>query len=464
MSETPLRSATNVRGPVAVLGGGITGLTAAWQLHRAGVPVVVFEATARTGGVIGAERDQGWLHEGGPNSILEGSADVTALIEAVGLGARRVYAGSAAKQRFVVKGGRLVAMPASPVSFLKSGLFSWRAKLGILAEPFRRRRTLATEESVAAFVLRRLGPEFLDYAIDPFVAGVYAGDPRELSLAQAFPKLHALERDYGSLIRGAIKRRNPGTAPRGRILTFPNGLEELPAALAGSLGESVRRQCSVRELARTEAGWRVGWERDGVRADQDFAAVISALPPDALAGLPIRGVEAASGLAVLRDIAQPPVVSLFTGFRREDVAHPLDGFGFLVPRVENRRILGCLFSSTLFPGRAPAGHVALTTFVGGTRQPELALMDNSTLLEIVLPELRALLGVRGEPVLARWRRWSRAIPQYNVGYQRFKDACSAAEASAPGLFIGGNVRDGISLSACVESGRRLAAAVSAYLP
>lgn len=448
---------------MAVLGGGITGLTAAWQLHRAGFPVVVFEAAARAGGVIGAERDQGWLHEGGPNSILEGSVEVTALIEAAGLGARRVYAAAAAKKRFVVKGGRLVPMPDSPLSFLQTRLFSWRAKLGVLAEPFRRRRNQPTEESVAAFVRRRLGPEFLDYAIDPFVAGVYAGDPRELSLPQAFPKLHALERDYGSLLRGAIKRRNPGAAPRGRILTFPNGLEELPAALAASLAESVRLQSPVRELVRTEAGWRVGWERDGVRADQDFAAVISALPPDALAGLPIRGVEAASGLGVLRDIVQPPVVSVFTGFRREDVAHPLDGFGFLVPRVENRRILGCLFSSTLFSGRAPAGHVALTTFVGGTRLPELALMDNSSLLEIVLPELHELLGIRGRPVFTHLRRWSRAIPQYNLGYQRFKDACAAAESSAPGLFIGGNVRDGISLSACVESGRRLAAAVSAFL-
>jgi oxygen-dependent protoporphyrinogen oxidase len=163
----------------------------------------------------------------------------------------------------------------------------------------------------------------------------------------------------------------------------------------------------------------------------------------------------------MREIEQPPVASIFTGYRREDVAHPLDGFGLLAPSVERRRILGTLFSSTLFPGRAPAGHVAMTTFVGGARGPELAGLGDRELLDLVQAELEDLLGVRGAPAFVNIKRWPRAIPQYNLGFERFTVACAAVEAAAPGLFIGGNCRDGISLSYCMASGRRLAGAVLA---
>jgi len=184
--------------------------------------------------------------------------------------------------------------------------------------------------------------------------------------------------------------------------------------------------------------------------------VICALPADAVARLRFAGVPEAPRLAALAEIEQPPLVSVFTGFRREDISHPLDGFGLLAPQVENRRILGTLFSSTLFPGRAPANHAALTTLVGGRRQPELAQLDDGALLRLVQEELNPLLGLRGAPVFTRLRRWPRAIPQHELGYDRFLEACAAVEASAPGLFIGGNFRHGISLSNCIESGRRLA--------
>ena len=445
---------TSPRLPVAVIGGGLTGLTAAWQLHRAGVPVVVFEAAALPGGVIASTRDGAWLWESGPNTLLEGTADVAAFVDAVGLGGRRCYAADSANNRYVVRDAQLVAMPTSPLAFVRTRLFSWRAKLGLVGELWRARAPADAEESVADFVERRLGREFLDYAINPFVGGVYAGDPRRLSVRHGFPKLHALEQEHGSLLRGAFRRRNTSGGPKGRIFSFPEGLAELPRALATSLGGAVRYATRVQAIRRTAAGWTV--ESGGPAGAESFSAVLCALPADALAQLRFEGVPGAERLAELQAIEQPPVVSVFTGYRREDVAHPLDGFGLLMPEVERRRILGVLFSSTLFPGRAPEGHVALSTFVGGVRSPELARLDDAGLRQLVREELGALLGVRGEPVYCHVQRWPRAIPQYTLGYERFKAIFTGLEAAAPGLHFGGNARDGISLANCIESGRRLA--------
>jgi oxygen-dependent protoporphyrinogen oxidase len=445
---------------IAVLGAGLTGLTAAWHLQRAGLDPVVFDRAARAGGAIGAVRREGWLHELGPNSLLEGSAEVATFIDALGLGPRRLYAGPEAKQRYIVRDGRLVAMPASPWAFATTTLFSWRAKLALLGEPWRRRSPADAEESVAEFVVRRLGREFLDYAINPFVGGVYAGDPVRLSVRHAFPKLHALEQEHGSLIRGALARRNTSGGPKGRIFSFPDGLEELPLTLARALGGALRLNHRVLSVGRTADGWRIEGEAAGVRSAETFAAVVCALPAGALAGLTFENVPGGERLALLREIEHPPVASVFTGYRRDQVAHALDGFGVLVPQVEHRRMLGTLFSSTLFPGRAPAGHVGLTTFVGGMRDPQLTQLDDPALLRVVQGELEHFFGAKGPPVYTHVQRWPRAIPQYTLGYQRFKDAVDAVQAAAPGLLIGGNARDGISLANCIESGRRLADAVA----
>ena len=449
--------------PVAILGAGLSGLSAAWYLQRAGHPIVVFEKVLQPGGAIGGVRHEGWFHEGGPNSLFESSPEITSFVDDLGLRPRCLYAPKAAKKRYIVRKGRPIALPNSPLAFVGNGLLSWRAKLNILGEPFRPPSAADAEETVEQFVSRRLGSEFLDYVVNPFVAGVYAGDPRRLSVRHAFPKLHALEQENGSLIRGAIKRRNPSGAPRGGMLSFPDGLEEIPRAIAHTLGDAVRLGCEVLAISRVDDSWIIEYETGGVRCQETFSAVICTLPADVLGRIPFSGVPEAHELEQFRSLEHPPVVSVFTGYRREDVAHPLDGFGLLVPEVEHRQILGTLFSSTLFPGRAPDGHVALTTFVGGMRQPALPKLSDKEIVELVQVELRSLLGIRGDIVYLSLRRWSRAIPQYNLGFEKLISACQSVEAASPTLFIGGNCRDGISLANCIDGGRRLAARVGLAL-
>jgi oxygen-dependent protoporphyrinogen oxidase len=454
---------THSPGRVAILGGGLTGLVTAWQLRRQGVAVTVFEAGPAPGGVMASVRDGEWLAETGPNTLFENSPAISGFIDALGLGSRRLAAAPTAQRRYVVRGGRPVTVPDSPPRFVTTRLLSWRAKFQALGEPFRGRAPADADESIADFVVRRLGREFLDYIVNPFVAGVFAGDPAQLSVRHAFPKLQALEQKHGSLIRGSLARHKGAAAPRGSMISFPDGLAEVPRALAASLGSDLRLNHRVVTVRRTGPAWQVEYLSPQGIAEETFSAVVCALPPRALVGVAFAGVPSAAALGQLSLVALPPVASVFLGYRREDVAHPLDGFGVLTPEVEKRRILGTLFSSTLFPGRAPAGHVALTTFVGGTRQPELARLSDRELTDTVQEELERLLGVRGAPVKVRIQRWPQAITQYTVGFQRFKDACASAEAGAPGLFIGGTCRDGVSLSQCIAAGERLATAARAHV-
>jgi protoporphyrinogen/coproporphyrinogen III oxidase len=448
---------------IAVLGAGITGLTAAHRLTRLGHRVRVFETSDRVGGAIRTERVDGWLIEGGPNSLLTGDPAVPTLCAELALAAELVPANPAAKNRYLVRGGRLVAAPLSPAGFLTTPLFSFGAKLKLLAEVRLRPRVRTTDLALGEFVRAHFGQEVVDYALDPFVSGVYAGDPRKLSTRYAFPKLWELEQKHGSILRGQIaqakSRASRSDARPGGIVSFRNGLQVLPDALAAALPAGTLTFRARIEALIPGSPWHVVWSNGGPAQTEKFDTVIAALPAPALAQLRF-GTLAERPFASLDAIEHPPVSSLFLGFRREQVAHPLDGFGVLVPAIERRSVLGVLFSSSLFPGRAPDGHVALTVMIGGARQPELARLATGQLLAAVERDLRELLGVRGEPVFQRHTFWPRAIPQYNLGYEVPLEAMAAAERAHRGLLIGGQARDGISVPACIAAGERLAAQAS----
>jgi oxygen-dependent protoporphyrinogen oxidase len=449
---------------VAIIGGGITGLTAGHVLREGGVRVTVLDAGERPGGVIRTRREGGFLAEYGPNSILLTSPVIMEVIRGLGMEGRVLVPGDVAKNRFIVRGGRPIPLPLSPGQFLSTPLFSLSAKLGLLREPFVSRAPADAEETLAAFVRRRLGREFLDYAINPFVAGVYAGDPEQLSVRHSFPKLHALEQKHGSLIRGQVfgAKERKNRAEKGKneagMISFDSGLQALTDTLAERIGDGFRPRTTVASLRRAPGGW------EAVPAEGaplgGFDAVLYAGTAYGLARLPIDG---RNGLSILSEIRYPPVTSLTLGFRRGDVGHPLNGFGVLIPEVEPFAILGALFTSSLFPGRAPDGSVTVTCFLGGTRRPETAAGETGEVVETAMRDLAKLLDVTGEPVFVHRAWYERAIPQYNVGYGRYHDAMAAAEKDHPGLFIAGNFRDGISLGNSIVSGHDAGKRMLAWL-
>lgn len=453
-------TSSSVALPVAVIGGGITGLSAAYHLVQAGRNVRLFEAADRVGGVIQSTREGGWLIEAGPNSLQENSARLTALITELGLDPARCSALPGARNRYILRNGRPCPAPLSPPGLLRSKLFSAGAKARLLLEVFRRPRSRKADVSLAHFGRTHFGREFVDYALNPFVSGVYAGNAEKLSARYAFPSLWEGERTHGSILRaqiaGARAKRDCGEAAGpAPIVSFRDGLEMLPRSLGAHLPSgAIERGARVEGLIPGTT-WRVIWSREGTTQTEDFSSVVLALPSAALARLPV-GTLGERPLASLDGIDYPPVSALFLGYRREQVAHPLDGFGLLVPAVEGRSVLGVLFSSSLFPGRAPDGHVALTVMTGGALRPEIGRLSQDELLPKVQADLAAMLGVSGEPGFIRHHAWPRAIPQYNLGHERYLDAMERCEREHPGLYIGGQTRDGIALTACIAAGQRLA--------
>jgi len=452
---------------VAVLGGGVTGLTAAWRLSAAGHSVRLFEAGPRLGGSIRTECADGWLVEAGPNSIQEDPPEIGALIRELGLGDERIEASPQARNRYIALAGGLRALPspAAPLEFITTPMFSASAKWRISRESARGPLARVQDVSVGAFMRDHFGEEVVERVVQPFVSGIYAGDPERLSARYAFPRIWEAERTVGSLIRAgghaAKRRRAEGLPAAPALISFRKGMQALTDAVAARLPEGcVALGADVRILEPGSAArWRVRWAGARGEDSAEFDSVVAALPAPALARLGI-GATGAAPLAGLGAIEHPPVASVFVGYRRDQVSHPLDGFGALVPATQRRSILGVIFNSTLFGGRAPGGHVALTALAGGSLQPEVARLPPDELALRVCADLGALIGARGRPAFIRQTLWPRAIPQYNLGHGAHRDAMAACERAHPGLLIGGSARDGISVPSCILSGAALAKRVS----
>ncbi|QBG48252.1 protoporphyrinogen oxidase [Verrucomicrobia bacterium S94] len=438
---------------VAIIGAGITGLTAAYELQEKGIDCVVFEASGRVGGCISTIRKDGYLVECGPNSILETHPDVGNLIVRLGLDGNKLPASLSAKNRYIVRDGKPAALPSSPAALLKSNAFSSQAKLRLLKEPFIKSKS-SEQESLADFVLRRIGKEFLDYAINPFVSGVYAGDPARLSVKYAFPKLYALEQDYGSLIKGAVKgsrkrkKRAEKNVHDARMYSFDEGMEVLPLRLAEKLGDRIRLNTPASSIQMMEEDiWLVNRE--------EFSDVLMAIPAHQMPEL-----NTPFDLDLFAEIEYPAVTSLSIGFELNSIMHALDGFGMLIPEVEHKFSLGALFPSSIFPDRAPGGAALLTVFVGGARAPERALMNQDEMLENVLDDLRELLGIKSTPDFIHRTVWPKAIPQYTIGYEKFLNCMKDIEANYKGIHFAGHYRDGISVSNSLLSGLNFAKRIS----
>jgi oxygen-dependent protoporphyrinogen oxidase len=448
---------------VAVVGAGVAGLTAAHRLKRKGYRVVVYEASERTGGVIRTERRDGYLAELGPNSMAGGSAPLVELLTQLGLDSSRVEAQREARKRYIVRKGKLVALPMSPSQLLTTRLLSNGAKLAIFGEPMVEPGDSPMEESVATFVRRRFNQEVLDYVANPFVGGIFAGDPEQLSARHALPRLHDLEHTHGSVMKAMGQMLRAGRGPGGpagpTLVSFNGGLQEITDALARELRAELRLKAPTTQIRLGSKGWTVS---AAYQAAELYDAVIYAAPAHCADELDFV-FEGADRVKTLASIDHPPVAVLALGFRRADVAHKLDGFGFLVPDVERRNVLGVIFSSAVFPGRAPEGHVLLTAFVGGVRNPDLANADLSTLTARVLDDLRLLLGVRGEPTFRAFHLWPKAIPQYALSYGRFKEIMDDAERRNLGFALAGSYRDGVAVGEVITGAGQAADRIAAHI-
>ncbi len=448
---------------VGIIGAGIAGLTAAYQLQQEGIEVAVFEADDQVGGKMRSERTGGYLVECGPNTIQAATPLMNTLIDRLGLADAVVEADAATKKRYVVRDGTPQPLPTSPLRFFSSDLFSLSAKLRLLGEPFIATADADAEESVAEFARRRLGREVLDYGLNPFVGGIFAGDPEQLSVRHAFGRLHELEQEHGSLFRGLMHSlRNRDTSngeensrPTRRMFSFRDGLQILPEAMADMLSPLIHRSATVTGLHADGNRWQVSTQRGhGPTETHTVDAVVSTIPLHRFAAL---NMETSIDRAPLAEVPYPPVNVVAMGFRRADVDHPLDGFGMLVPEVEDDyQILGTIFSSTLFPDRAPEDHVLLTTFVGGARHPELGRASPEQQHAVVKADLNALLGTRDEPSFVHHAAWPRAIPQYHLGYGAVKRRIDQLEATHPRLLFAGNYREGVSVGSAMDSGAHAA--------
>ena len=438
---------------LAVVGGGVSGLSAAHAARRAGRSAVVLERSAAPGGSVHTLRQDGFLAEGGPHTLLLSDPRVSDWLEELGLLAQAVDANPAAAKRFILRGGVPTPLPHSAGSFLFGGWMSAGGKLRLLAEPFRHGRPPAGEESIGHWFRRHFGEEAAATILDPFVSGIYAGDPDQLSLSAAFPRIEEAASRHPSAVRSFLRtakerKKSGGRRPKRRLVSFPEGLGQLPATLAAELGPAVRTRQDLQSITRESEGWRLTVNGEDLRARR----LLLALPPEALARLPLPA-DLHGELQALTTIVSPPLTGVAVGYRREQIRHPLDGFGVLCPFRERRKILGILFDTTLFPGRAPEGQVLLSVFLGGRRQEDPTVLDEDALRARVLGEARDILGIEGEPTLFHPVHWPHAIPQYDLGYHRYGELFDRLEARETGLTFAGNTRDGVALGNCVLSGK-----------
>ncbi len=443
---------------VAVIGAGISGLSTAHFLKKGGADVVIFEKNSFSGGTIGSKVVEGYLVENGPNSTSETNFVIDELLDDLNIRDEKLYAGENSKYRFILRDGKLHALPSGIGSFLSTKLWTAGGKLRLFGEPFIGRAS--QEESVADFVTRRLGKEFLDYAINPFVAGVYAGNPSELSVRAAFPKLYGLEEKYGGLLKGTIKgarerRKRPEKAKvSAKLFAFKSGMGILPTTIANSLGMSVNYNVSVEDLKYDGKKFCISFSNSGNLANEIFDSVVLSVPSYAAAEIIQLWLPELSN--ELADIKYPPVAVATLGYKREQVKTDLRGFGFLVPEIENRKILGTIWSSSIFPNRAPDGCVELTTFIGGSRQPKVVQLSQEEIAQVAHEENAALMKIDGKPEFQSVSKWERAIPQYNIGHLAIMDAVKQVENRYKGFYICSNYKDGISVADCIANGKKVA--------
>jgi len=438
---------------IGIIGAGISGLTLAYELQKLGIDYHLWEASGQPGGYISSRREVGpeagrtYLRELGPNSLL-GDDTLLNWLDELGLTPELTFSKPVSKARYIFRNGKYRALPSGPLSLLFGNFFSWKTKRAIWRE-LKNKTMSPPGETLGQFFRRRFSAEIVDYALGPFVAGIYAGDPEQLLVSETFPSLLAFEKEYGSVLRGFMKQQG---GARKQSFSFREGMQMLPLALANGL-TNLSLNDPVRQIRHTSSGWQVERASGTVLVDQLVLAVGADVAARLVAGYDDKFATA------LRQIAYPPMTAVHSVFKRADVAHPLNGFGGLNPKVEGQFAAGHIWSSSVFEGRCADDEVLITTFVGGQQNPANARLSDEQLTQGVQQELEAGFGVRtSTPVLRTITRWERAIPQYDTNIVAVKPWIKRAEGDD--LFVCANWYGGISLSDCIGKAKKLATELS----
>ena len=448
--------------PALVIGGGISGLVCAYALRKSGIDAQVIEASPRPGGVIQSITRDGYLLELGPQSFSSTPA-LRQLCAELAI-SNEILEAPPHTPRYVLIDGTLRSVPLSPPAFFMSSLIDGSTKWALLRDIFGKTSPPDADESIAAFTRRKFSAQLLDRLVGPFVSGVYAGDPERLSVHSAFPQLHEAEKSSGSIVRGMLRLAKTKKGPRERptLRTFHKGNESLVHAISKNLGQSIHTNARVTKLEKnSDTSFTVQLEGRENKGILSANALILSTPPDSTAKL-LRNLNSSfeTHLSPI-EFAAVAVVSL--GYRKPAIGHSLDGFGFLVPRSAGLRVLGTVWNSSLFPGRAPDGHTLLTSFVGGTTDPAAAKLTPDNLAALVHREISSVLSIKGEPVFSNITIWPHALPQYSLGHADRLSAVVTLLKNYPGIWLTGNYLRGPAIGTCVEQALATAAEVAKRL-
>lgn len=451
--------------PVAIIGGGISGLSTAYYLAQAGIPSTLIEARPRLGGVIQTEQVEGCVVEAGPDSFLSVKPAAMELIRELGLAGDVIGSNDHLRKTYVWKGGRLMPLPdglmmmvpTRILPMITTPLLSWPTKVRMGWEWFRAPGLAPRDRSVAEFVSEHYGDEAVDYLAEPLLAGIYGGSPQALSVRSVLPKFVELEARYGSLTRGVLAERRAARGASNHLPLFRSlkgGLGQLVKALESAIaGKAEVLRQAAELIERENSGYRIRLQDGWLPADR----VVLACEAHRAAALAASLQPAISDLLAAVPYSSSMTVAL--GFRREAFARPLRGFGFLVPKRERRRLVACTWVGTKFPYRVPEGLVLLRCFLGGTDQPEILSETDQDVIASVLEELGAIVGISSQPLFTRVFRWPRSMAQYPVGHQQRLEELNARLEALPGLYLAGNAYQGIGIPDCIRTGKQAAEAI-----
>ncbi len=432
-----------------IIGAGLTGLTTAYNLSMAGKKVMILEKSNKPGGVIQTMRKDSFVYESGPNSGVIAHPEVFKLFDELNHNCTLETANTNSKKRLIWKNNNWHALPSGLISAVGTPLFSLKDKFRILGEPFRNKGN-DPDENVADLVKRRLGRSFLDYAVDPFISGIYAGDPEKIITRYALPKLYNLEQDYGSFIKGAIRKKKqimpPGEKmPTREVFSAAGGLGKLIEALMKSIGpDSVKFGCEKILIERKGKSYVTTFIKDNSKIKIESDNIITTVGSYALPE--ILKFITKEELKPVTDLEYAKVIQVAVGFKKWKGIR-LDAFGGLVPSIENRKILGVLFTSSIFKTRAPSEGALLSVFMGGIKNKNVIKLSDDKITEIVIDEISRMLNVENfSPELLKIFRYENAIPQYGIDSGLRLNRISLLEKKFPGLYLAGNIRDGIGMA------------------